>query len=480
MLGLVVGGPVSPGVVAVMAHLVIASLFPTLPLVVLGWASARVLGLGRRQLALLGGAVTVLLLPGQWIAWTVAAVAVVGAVVVPERFRLRFAIALALTYAVVEVGTGLIPKPDSPDSPSIVLVTLAGVGAQAASDWPSLQGLAQDGVTFQQATAPIDTDAGTLAALFSGRAPWEASSGDSPSLMATLAEQGFDTAAFAPASYLGETDTGRVDGENTWLVGATHMPVGRLSRGKYAPRSAAGTVDRVLWWVGRQQRPYVAWVHLADLQGPLDPPPPFDQRFISDDRTPVVECVLSVPLPTTQSDVDRRYRGTLASLDYELERLTSGLRDMGQDPIIVVVGTHGLDMTTGCGEPTADPLAWHVPLVVAGADVPEGVVVDGPFEVMAVHPWLTGEGDAVGSSWQQAQSVQSTAQSIALLPTGWVVSVANRHARSTLGAEENWTLQSEEMPEDALRSLLEAQAVRILYRLDDSEPLDSDPSSPAE
>ncbi len=480
LLGLVVGGPVSPGVVAGFAHLLIATVFPTIPLVLLGWTAARLFGMGRRQLALVGGAMTVLLLPGQWIAWTVAAVAVVGAVLVPERFRLRFAIALGVTYALVEVGTGLIPNSESPDSPSVVLVTLAGVGAQPASDWPSLSALAQDGVSFRQANVPIDTDTGTLTALFSGQPHWEVPNAQAARLMVTLAEQGFETASFAPASYLQGADTGRVDGENTWLVGATHMPVGRLSPGKYAPRGAAGTVDRVLWWAGRQHRPYAAWVHLADLYGPLDPPPPFDQRFISDDQTPVVDCVLSVPLPTIQSDVDRRYLGTLASLDYELGRLTSGLRDMGQDPIIVVVGTHGLDMTTGCAEPTADPLAWHVPFVVAGANVPQGIVVDGPIEVLAIHAWLTGEGDAVESSWRQGQSVQSAARSTAHLPSGWVASVANRHGRSTLGAEESWTVQSEDMPEDALRSLLEARAMRILYRLDDSTRPDIDPSSPAE
>lgn len=458
----------------------LAAVFPTIPLILVGWVAAQLLGLGRRQLALLGGAVTVLLLPGQWIAWTVAAVAVVGAGVVPERVRLRFAIALAVTYALVQVGMGLIPKPSAPDLPSVVLVTLGGVGADAASDWPSLHALAQDGVSFQQAYAPVDTDRGTLTALFSGRPSWEAPSSDDTSLMVALAEQGFATAAFAPASYLHDVQTGRVDGENTWLVGATHMPVGVLSRGKYAPRGAAGTVDRVLWWAGRQRRPYTAWVHLADLYGPLDPPPPFDQRFVSDDSTPVVDCGLSVPLPTTQSEVDRRYRGTLASLDYELGRLISGLREMGQDPVIVVVGTHGLDMVSGCAEPTADPLAWHVPLVVAGANVPHGRVVNGPFEVLSIHPWLTGEDDTVESSWQQGWSVQSTAQSTAHLASGWVVSVANRHGRSTLGAQERWTVDSEDMPEDALRSLLEAQVMRILYRLDDSASPDVDLNSPAE
>lgn len=480
LAGLVVGGPVSPGVVAGLAHLAIAVVFPTLPLILLGWAAARLVGLGRRQLALVGGALTVLLLPGQWIAWTVATVAVVGAVVVPERFRLRFALALAAAYGLVEVGGALVPKPPTSTGPSVVVVTLAGVGTEASADWPSLQVIRRRGVSFGSAYAPTSTDSMTLDAVMSGHPPWTAGEAGAVPLLDTLAALGFETAAFAPMAYLTDVNAGRVDGENTWLVGATHMPVGRLSSRKYVPRSAAGTVDRLLWWARRQHRPYVAWVHLADVHAPLEPPPPFDQRYISGDGGLVKDCGLDVPLPTTWSEVGRLYRGTLASLDYELGRLASGLRELDDEPTIVVVGTHGLDMTTGCAQPTAEPVAWHVPLVVAGAGIPSGVTVHGPFEVHAIHHWLTGGVDDMQASWERGQSVQSVARSAAHLPGGWVASVANTHGRSTLGAQEAWTLHSEDIPEDALRLLLEAQAMRILYRLDDSPLRDRDPAAHVE
>jgi len=116
---------------------------------------------------------------------------------------------------------------------------------------------------------------------------------------------------------------------------------------RFPERPAAQTVDSALAWLGGAgNRPVFLWVHLFDPHDPYEPPAPYTKVFADDP-----------------------YRGEIAAMDREIERLLEAFAARGEQ-IVVLLADHGESLGDH-GESTHGYLLYeptlHIPLVMGGA-----------------------------------------------------------------------------------------------------------------
>jgi len=110
-------------------------------------------------------------------------------------------------------------------------------------------------------------------------------------------------------------------------------------------RRAAEVVTAATAWIGRQRKPWFAWVHVFDPHAPYAPPPPFDSQYASNP-----------------------YAGEVAYVDSALGPLLDVARAGPRPTIIFVTGDHG-EALGDHGERTHGLFAYestlHIPLILA-------------------------------------------------------------------------------------------------------------------
>ncbi|MFT7678358.1 MAG: arylsulfatase A-like enzyme [Planctomycetota bacterium] len=158
------------------------------------------------------------------------------------------------------------------------------------------------------------------------------------------------------------------------------------------PWPAEDPVSQMIEWMDAAEgRPVFAWVHIFDAHEPYAPPAEFDRRYYPKDKDP-----FDSSLPDPGLDIGRlpfgllsvrdleypkaQYRAEISYLDSQLGRLFSLPRI--QQAHVAFTSDHG-EIQSGLGTwfnhglPVPDTL--HVPLILAGPDVPqvhaEGAVV---------------------------------------------------------------------------------------------------------
>jgi arylsulfatase A-like enzyme/Tfp pilus assembly protein PilF len=254
--------------------------------------------------------------------------------------------------------------------PSILLVTLDTTRADAvdAAVTPNLARLASQGTRFSQAyaTAPMTLPSHT--SMLTGEYPSvhgihensRALAETQPVVAAELNAAGYSTAAFVSAFVL-DRQFGLARGFDEY---------DDVFAGGVAERSAGETTDRALAWLAKAPaRPLFLWVHYWDAHAPYAPPEPFASRF-----------------------ADAPYRGEVAYVDRELGRLLAAFegRAAAGGWRVLVVGDHGEGLGEH-GEAQHGNLLYQatmrVPLVLAGGDVPAGVVA-APVSTRRVHDTL--------------------------------------------------------------------------------------------
>src|SRR5262249_30884060 len=133
-------------------------------------------------------------------------------------------------------------------------------------------------------------------------------------------------------------------------AGRAHQIAGALERrGPEVAREAAR-------WLAAAERPYFLWVHFYDPHTPYDPPAAFAAR---------------VPR--------RPYAAEVATSDFGVSTLIAALpEERRARTTIVVTGDHGESLGEH-GESEHGILLYdatlHVPLILAGAGVPPGIMV---------------------------------------------------------------------------------------------------------
>jgi arylsulfatase A-like enzyme/tetratricopeptide (TPR) repeat protein len=274
------------------------------------------------------------------------------------------------------------------EKPNVVLITLdttradhLGCYGYAQARTPSLDALARDGVLFAQAasTAPLTQPAHS--SIMTGMYPTfhgvringnTALSREQKTIAEVLLEKGYQTGAFIGAFVLdgrwGLNQGFQVYDDRFDLEKHKHLDLGSVQR------PANQVVDAALAWLeGRQQGPFLAWIHLYDPHTPYEPPEPF----------------LSEYGPRGMAAL---YDGEIAFTDQQVGRVVSWLQANGLDKktVVVIIGDHGEGLGSH-GEGTHGyfvyDYAMHVPFLVATpfAEL-RGVRVDSQVSAVDVFP----------------------------------------------------------------------------------------------
>ena len=228
---------------------------------------------------------------------------------------------------------------------------------------PTLDGIAQNGVLFENAVTQTPLTPPSHASIFTGLNPPAHKVRDTggfilspstPTLASRLHEHGWDTAAFISSMVLKK----RNGFDQGFDVYDDNLP--RPGKGdeflEDAVRRAGDTVDRAVDWLGhRTGRPFLLWVHLYDPHVPYKLSPPFSEQY-----------------------KDRPYDGEIAYADRELGRLMDTLRRVSppEKTLLAVLSDHGESLGEH-GEYTHGVFLYDATLRIAfllsGAGVPSGM-----------------------------------------------------------------------------------------------------------
>lgn len=308
----------------------------------------------------------------------------------PAHARRRPAIIIGVSAVLVAVAVvfwfGRSARPSfivTPDQ-NVLLITIDTLRGDALGSYggrastPNLDRLADQGMRFTFAHGHAVVTLPSHTSILTGRYPFEHGVRDNAGYRlvdeaTTLAEaaqaKGFATGAFVGAFPL-DRQFGLSQGFDVYddVVGTAVRPTDFA----FAERRAEAVVAAARDWIGRQQKPWLAWVHVFDPHSPYAPPQPFMRQYAGD-----------------------LYAGEVAYTDSALGPLLELARGGSRPTTVVVTADHG----EGLGdhdEATHGVFAYEstlrVPLILAqvgGANSRgRGIVSDVPVRHIDIVPTI--------------------------------------------------------------------------------------------
>jgi arylsulfatase A-like enzyme/Tfp pilus assembly protein PilF len=242
---------------------------------------------------------------------------------------------------------------------------------------PHLDALAARGVRFGHATAQVPLTLPSHACIMTGAYPTVHGLRDMggfvldkshPTIASLTQAAGFQTAAFvgsrAVAHHFGLAHGFDVYDDDM----GPQTEEGKLP-GVFAERRAGVVTDHALDWLKQNgQRKFFLWAHYYDPHEPYDPPEPYKHEYAKS-----------------------LYDGEIAYMDEQIGRLLDGLDSLGLTgrTLVIAIGDHGESLGEH-GEATHGIFLYdatlHVPLLVAGPDVPRGKVIEDQVRSIDLHP----------------------------------------------------------------------------------------------
>lgn len=308
-----------------------------------------------------------------------------------RRFDLKLPLAGLLALGLLSGCSrpeGQSSAPASPAAPAknVVLITIDTVRADHLGSYgykeaetPWLDRLAQEGVRFTQASAPVPLTLPSHSSMLSGLLPPHhglrnngagSFPADKPTLASVLSGKGFRTGAFVGAFVL-DRRFGLSRGFDVYDDEIERAPGEAVVL--EAERPGREVMDRALAWLGQEDpRPFFLWVHLYDAHAPYEPPSPQRERHPG-----------------------RPYDGEIATVDEQIGRLLQELdrRGLSGSTAVAVAGDHGEGLGEH-GELTHGLLLYeptlHVPLIVRAPGLAAGKVMETPVSLVDLGPTLAG------------------------------------------------------------------------------------------
>ena len=267
---------------------------------------------------------------------------------------------------------------------NLVIITLDTtradrIGAYGSKDveTPAFDGLAREGVLFEQAVSVAPLTLPAHSSIFTGKFPPEHGVRDNGGFFldpaqTTLAEvlkaRGYRTGGFV-AAYVLDSKWGIDQGFDTYFDDFDLGESKGLSLGAIQ-RPANEVVDRVLPWLeAAKESRFFAWIHLYDPHTPYRPPEPFLSRYKG-----------------------HPYNGEIAFTDSQVGRVIAQLRSLGvyDRTVVAIMGDHGESLGDH-GESTHGFFIYnsvtHVPFVIrAPYSLMQGRHVADPVRSVDVMP----------------------------------------------------------------------------------------------
>jgi arylsulfatase A-like enzyme/Tfp pilus assembly protein PilF len=276
------------------------------------------------------------------------------------------------------------PATPAPRDADVLLITLDTTRADHLSCYnprgartPHLDSLAARGVLFLHATAQVPLTLPSHACIMTGSYPPVHGLRDMggfvldkshPTIASLTQASGFSTAAFVGSRVVAR-HFGLSHGFDIYdddMGGETEE--GKLP-GVFPERRAGVVTDRALAWLKQNaHQKFFLWAHYYDPHAPYDPPEPFKQQY-----------------------AQNLYDGEIAYMDEQVGRLLDGLDQLGltSRTLVIAVGDHGESLGEH-GELTHGIFLYdatlHIPLIVAGPDVPRGKVIDDQVRSIDLNP----------------------------------------------------------------------------------------------
>ena len=288
-------------------------------------------------------------------------------------------------FFVASKGSSDVPRFTSTPDQNVLLVTIDTLRADALGSYggraatPNLDRLARAGVRFTFAHAHAVMTLPSHASIMTGRYPYQHGARDNAGFrvddtMQTLAEsaraKGLATGAFVGAFPL-DRQFGLSQGFDTYddLAGQEVAPADFL----FTERPASDVVAAASRWIGGQQKPWMAWVHVFDPHSPYAAPEPFRSQYPD------------------------AYAGEVAYTDHSLGPLFELARRSPRPTTVIVTADHGEGLGDH-GEATHGIFAYEstlrVPLILAQltpsvADAAaNGMVIDAPVRHVDIVPTI--------------------------------------------------------------------------------------------
>jgi choline-sulfatase len=254
----------------------------------------------------------------------------------------------------------------------------AGERRSNGAKTPHLDALAARGVRFANATAQVPLTLPSHASIMTGAYPPVHGLRDMggfvlakshPTIASIAQSAGFETAAFVGSRILSK-HFGISNGFGTY-DDDMHGETEEAMPGVYPERRASLVTDRALEWLKQNgTRKFFLWAHYYDPHAPYNPPEPFHRAYAKD-----------------------LYSGEIAYMDEQVGRLLDGIDQAGLSArtLIIVIGDHGESLGEH-GEMTHGIFLYdsttHVPLIMAGPDVPSGQAIQEQVRSIDVMPTI--------------------------------------------------------------------------------------------
>ena len=286
-----------------------------------------------------------------------------------------------------------IELPDAPKNTlrsdtNVLLITLdtlrwdhLGTYGKADISTPHIDGLAARGIQFNQAIAQIPLTTPSHASILTGTYPQVHKirdiggftlAEDVPTLATITQKAEFETAAFVAASVL-HRRYGLNVGFRTYEDDMAGDKDSDKLPGVVAEVGGDVITDRAIEWLTslgkpKSPKPFFLWVHYYDPHFPYDPPQPFREQYADDP-----------------------YSGEVAFTDQQVGRLFEFMDSLGlmERTLVVLLSDHGESLGEH-GEFTHGVFLYdstmHIPMIIAGPDIPQGKVVEQQVRSIDVMP----------------------------------------------------------------------------------------------
>ena len=339
-------------------------------------------------------------------------------------------ITLAILFAVQgggwireRISTANLPRAGS-DAPNVIVIVVDTLRADHLSTYgyeretsPFLDNLAAEGVRFDNAISPSSWTQPSHASMLTGRYTYEHQAETKPldDRFATLGEvmqaNGYRTAAFSGNTLFFTRRQGFGRGFQHFEDNYQSLPDVFLNSSLYGyildyyglrkalkyegvpyRRAAPDINQSALNWIAQSGKPFFLFINYFDVHDPYTPPEPYLNQYGQTQGGLINGFVERYHPELTpeqlQSEIDA-YDGSINYVDDQIKDLFGELEQRGllENTIVVVTSDHGESLGEhGLLQHSASLYRQeiHVPLIVWGAGVPAGKVMDTPVSTIAL------------------------------------------------------------------------------------------------
>lgn len=299
---------------------------------------------------------------------------------------------------------------------------------------PNLDALAARGVRFTEATVQVPLTVPSHACIMTGEYPPANGLRDMsgfvldkshPTIASITQSAGFATAGFVGSLVLAK-HTGLAHGFDFFDDAMGPQNEEAMPAGDLAERRASVVTDHALRWLkDNANRKFFLWAHYYDPHAPYNPPEPYRHQYAAS-----------------------LYDGEIAYMDSEVGRLLAGMAQLGLESrtLVIAIGDHGESLGEH-GEATHGIFLYdatlHVPLIVAGPDVPHGKVISQQVRSIDLLPTITEFLGVAPSGEAQGVSLWPLIQRSTLVRSNYSYA-ESIYPRTSMGWSELRSMRTEE------------------------------------